>query len=374
MLIFAACCVGRRTAPSIVASLAALAAAACTHFAGGCTQPEATPTVTQAAFRQPYRAEPPADAAAAAASDAPSAAPTTGAPSDGAIATVDGRPIGRRQLTDLLLAGHGVGVLEQLVVLERAKQLAAKQGILVTPKDIEAEYERMLRNLLSPLEAADEAADFDRAEAERLLEGVLAKRNISRAEYMQVVERNAYLRALVSVSMKFTDQQVREEYGRLFGARAEIRHIQLASLPEAQKVAALLKAGDDFASAARNHSQNLRTGPAGGLLPAFTRNDESIPRGLRETAFRLKEGEVSPPVRVDDWYHIVRLERMLPAEERPLVEVRPLVESSLRKRQSEPAMQNLYRQLFEQADIKINDPVLAKEFARKHPERVAKSR
>jgi len=285
---------------------------------------------------------------------------------DKAIAYVDGRSIDREKVVGLLLAGHGVGVLEQVVVLEKAKMLAAEQGITVSDRDIDAEFERSLRNLTTPLRAADDSA-FDREEAERVLEEVLARRNVSKAECMAMVERNAYLRAICRKNMNFTDEQLVSEYQRAYGPRVQVRHIQLASLTEAERVLSQFRAGEDFARLAQAYSANLMTAPAGGLLRPFSRDDPDVPAALAETAFKLDLGEVSSPVRIDEWYHLVRLERKIPAEDRPITEVKSELEARLRERLTEPAMQTLYRSLFEQADIRVVDPTLAAEFARKHP-------
>ena len=309
---------------------------------------------------------------------APGATPTAaGSPelvglagiADDAIAYVDGQPISRTRMVELLLAGHGVGILEQLVVLERAKGVVAEQGLVVTQADVDAEYERSLRNLLGPLESAEDGAPFDWEGAERVLDEVLARRNLSRAECMAMVSRNAFLRAIVRANMSFTDAQLREEFERCFGPRVEVRHIQLASLAEAERVLGLLRAGDDFASLATRYSANPRTAPGGGLLRPFSAGDAEAPAVLRDAAFRMEVGEVSNPIRVDDWHHVIRIERKLPPEMRSFAEVRPELEERLRERLTAPAMQTLYGTLFEQADIHINDPILAAEFARKHPRR-----
>ncbi len=353
---------------------------------GACAEPQpASPTVSQALSR-------PASAALS-----PTPRPTTAAPtvradspsgptespsaqagsSDSAgnapVAFVDGVPISRRRIVDLLLAGHGPGMLEQLVVLEKARAMAAEQGLSVTQNDINAEFDRSLRNMLSPFRAADEGGDFDREEAERVLNEVLARRNVSRDECMMVVKRNAYLRAICNANMTFTDEQLAEEYQRSFGPRVQVRHIQAPNLADAERALGLLDSGVPFADVARDYSANLRTAPAGGLLRPFSANDPDVPPAMAATAFGLAVGDVSKPFRVEDWYHIVKLEEKLPADPRPISEVRPELEAGLRDRLTDAAMQTLYRSLFEQADIRIEDPVLAEEFARKHPERVVRT-
>lgn len=332
---------------------------------GACVEQQAAPpgTVLQAWQNAPPRR-----------SDAPAPTPApsliANADSNGAveaIAYVDGRPIPRKAVVDLLLAGHGVGILEQAIVLERAKVMAAEQDLTVTQADIDAEFDRSLRNLTSPLRAASDT-EIDREEAEQILDEVLARRNVSRAECMAMIERNAYLRAICSANLTFSDEQYMEEYQRAFGPRVKVRHVQLASLSEAEDIIEKLHAGTDFADVARTYSANLATAPGGGLLRPFTREDPDVPAALAEVAFKLSEGEVSAPVRVDQWYHILKLEEKIPADDRPIAEVKPELTQRLRERVTEPAMQTLYRSLFAQADIRVVDPILAAEFAKKHPD------
>jgi len=336
-------------------------------LAGSCAEPKPKPTKTVAGAWQQSSTRENRPARIPSAQPAPQLVDPA-ADESATIAYVDGRPISRTRVVELLIAGHGVGVLEQAVVLEKAKALAAEQGISVTQHDIDLEFDRSLRNLTSPLQAAEDSA-FDREEAEEILDEVLSRRNVSRAECMAMIERNAYLRAICKSNMKFTEEQYIEEYRRAFGPRVQVRHIQLGSLTEVEKVQDLLGSGGDFASLAEAYSANLRTAPEGGLLRPFSREDPDVPAILAETAFSLGEGRVSDPIRIDQWYHIIRVERTIPADQRPLESVKAELEKRLRERVTEPAMQTLYRSLFEQADIRVVDPILAEEFARKHPNR-----
>ncbi len=288
------------------------------------------------------------------------------------IAYVDNQPISRKRIVGLLLAAHGVGVLEQVVVLDRARQMAQEQEITVTDNDVRREYDTGLRNLLSSMETPAGSSDFDRQEAEKILDEILSRKNISKNEYQLSVTRNAYLRAIVKANLKFTKEQLQAEFQQSSGPLVSIRHIQLANLFEAQRISDLLDAGADFETLAKNYSANLRTGPSGGLLKPFTQGDQEIPAAIRSAAFELHQGEVSGPVRADDWYHIIKVEKIVDQEKRSFDQAKPEIEKSLRRKLTEPAMQTLYQTLLKQADLRIIDPVLATEFQRKHPESTIK--
>jgi parvulin-like peptidyl-prolyl isomerase len=287
----------------------------------------------------------------------PGPSPAARAPTGETVATVNGAPIERSRIVDLLLAGHGPGILEQLVVLESARRLAADRSITVTEADIQAEYTRSLETLTAPLLSGEPEA-LDRKAGEALLNDVLSRRNISRAEYRIGMERNAYLRKLVQGQLRITEEQLRAEFDRTYGRRVQVRHMELPGLPAAHEVRRLLDTGADFADLARRMSTNADTSRNGGLMPPFPETDPDVPALLREVAFALKDGEVSNPVRVGTNCHILRRERILDAVPVSMETVRQELQKCLLDRLTAPAMRQLYRTLYEQADIVIYDPVL----------------
>ena len=284
------------------------------------------------------------------------------------IATVDGDPVARREVVDLLLASHGPGVLEQLIVLRLAAKLARDKGLSVGDRETDDEYERTLRRLSDPLFALT-TGPIDRAEAERVLDVVLAERNISRAEFMVGMRINACLRRIIESEITFTDQQLSEQLQRRFGERVLVRHIQSASVREAGRLREQLSSGADFAELARSSSANVLSGGDGGLLEPFSQNDEQVPAVIREVAFSLTPGRFSDPIRVGAWYHVIKLEQRLPRENVNLDDVRDQLAGTLRERLSGPAMSGLYDKLLEEAHVVIHDPVLDESFRATHPAR-----
>lgn len=284
------------------------------------------------------------------------------------IATINGKPIARHRVVDLLLRSHGVGLLEQLIALETAQALAAEKGLDVGAARFDREYARSLRRLVDPLSSIT-SGPFDREQAERLLDVILADRNMSRDEFIIVVRRNAYLRAIVESQQVVTERQLRAEYERAFGERVQVRHIQLASPAEVSRVRDRLDAGGDFGELAGLYSGNVASARVGGLLEPFPANDDEVPELLREVAFSLEPGVVSSAVRIGSWYHLLELERRIASEDRDFAQVRPLLQRRVRERRADPAMERLYERLFREASIEIHDPVLGEAFERKHPGR-----
>ena len=285
---------------------------------------------------------------------------------DTPIAFVDGQPIARNRVVDLLLRSRGAGVLEQLMGLELAARSATEKGLSVTQSDVDFEFDLALRRLSDPLSPLTSDA-FDRPAAEGLLDSVLSERNISREEFLVTLRRNAYLRKIVQSEQKITEDQVRAEFNRRFGERVQVRHIQLASAAEAGRVQDRLTAAEDFGDLASRYSANSASARRQGLLDPFSADDDEIPAAFRQTAFALKPGQVSSIVRVGEWYHLLKLERVLPREERDFDEVRGKLERDLGERVSETRMRELYEKMLQQATIDVRDPSLREAFEQRRP-------
>lgn len=282
------------------------------------------------------------------------------------IVTVSGNPISRGRLINLMLRSAGPGVLEQLVVLDEAERAAARQGLYVSEHEVKEEYEQALRMLTDPL-APVTTGDFDMEAAERALRRVLADRNVSHEEFMLGMRRRACLRKLVESQMQFTDQQLRGEMARLYGKRVRVRHIQLAIPRHVQRVKSQLDRGANFAQLAEQHSANLLSAAEGGLLQPFSMHDEGVPEAFRRAAFGLEPGQVSRPIRIGEWFHLIMLEETLPARHRKFEQAREELTASLRERTLESAIQKKYESLLRNARITIHDPVLRSAYEENGP-------
>lgn len=289
-------------------------------------------------------------------------------PNEAVIATVNGRPIPRARMVDLLLRSRGSEVLEQLIGLETAQMAASERGLTISRADVDREARRALRRLADPLSSVT-PDQFDRRAAERLLDTVLAERGMSREEFDIVMRRNAFLRKIVESELALTEEQLREEFRRVYGKRVQVRHIQLATLAEVARVKERLAAGEDFGELAGRYSANVASAASRGLLEPFSAGDEELPALFREVSFSLKPGEISDTTRVGEWYHLIKSEKVLSAQQRDLANVRDELERSLRERVTEPAMFALFENLFLNASIEINDPLLAEAFDKKQARR-----
>ncbi len=283
------------------------------------------------------------------------------------VALVNDQPIGREQFLELLVRSRGAVILEQLVSLSVAEAFAATKGIVVKDADVSFEYELALRRLFDPL-AVDADSAIDRAEAERFLDAVLAERFMSREEYMLTIRRNACLRKVVEPELAISDGMLRNEFDVVYGERMQLRHIQLGSLVDAARVRERIEKGEDFAQLATRYSANASTARNGGLLDAFSPADEAYPAAFRQAAAKLSPGQVSDLVRVGEWFHVLRLERLVPAETRAFDDVRESLRRRVSVRLADARMRSLYERLVRESEVRIDDPLLREQFRGLHPD------
>ena len=124
---------------------------------------------------------------------------------------------------------------------------------------------------------------------------------------------------------------------------------------------------EEFAEVARIRSIHRLSGSAGGLLPPFSRGDLQIPEVMREAAFALQPGHLSSTLLIDGRYHILKLDRFVdPQQQDFTLAFAERLRHDLSNRKTRQAMQDLERKLFDQADIRVEDPVLSQQFRSKY--------
>ncbi len=280
--------------------------------------------------------------------------PTIGSAGAGELAaTVNGKPITTRQLQELLLVSYGSEAFQQLVASAVVDQAAVSEGVVVTDEDVAMENQLTIREF---------APNIDEVQEEALLSQLLQRRNIPRAHWQMTMRRNAILRKIAAKRLKITDAMLTAEFNRVYGLQVQVRHIQCASLVDAQRLLAMAEGGDDFAELAREYSTNTATASAGGLIPPFSRDSEAVALALREAAFGLADGKIGQIVIVGKDFHILRREATIPPkdvvyDEKLKVQLRrQLIAARIR-----PMQTSILHELIQGADVKLLDPVLKRQ-------------
>lgn len=356
---------------SIAATAATLAAAIVTAaIAAGCdngpgwagrqSPPAAMPVSMAKTGERPEPPPAPATAPAAAPLAAPHAAgapapaapaPRAGDSSREVIASVNGRAVFMDELTDLLMAGYGMSLTQQLIANELVRQESAKQKVVLSEADVAGEIDATLENMFAQVKDANQR--------QQLLNDMLKQNNVSRRQWDLTMRRNAALAKLAEKRVTVEDADLRDEYAWQYGQKRQVRHIQTANLAEAQKVLREVANGAEFKALVNKYSISPAAGDDPGLLPAFAETAPGMPPAVRQAAFALKKiGEISDPIQVGTAFHVIKLEAIADPLDVKFDSVKDKLRVLVRQRRVRAIQQDILRLLLAGADVQFVHPIL----------------
>ena len=243
------------------------------------------------------------------------------------------------------------------------KQEAATRHLVVTPQDITAENDRMLSALFK---------DAPKDEYPQLIQQLLLQQHISQAEFNIFIETNAYLHKIGDpiVKSEITEDRLQESFKAIYGETIVCRHIQLSNMEGVTEAKRRLANGEPFAQVASEMSENTQTKPLGGEMPPFSRYATGYPDQFKEVAFALKPGEVSDPVHVEGFYHLIQLVKRIPPKVVKFEDVKETLRADLYDRLLEARLKTMRQQMVDRitATMQISDPVLKKAYDEKKSE------
>ena len=283
------------------------------------------------------------------------------------VATVNGQPITKAELDKPLIEAYGLKMLLYQVQLKVARQVAAEKKIEITDADFANEYDRTCRQGFGDAPKADYAA---------LLEQLLDKKGVSRAEFDMQLQVNAILRKIAEPELKdkITDDKLKEAFNQVYGENVVVRHIQVANAQEAAQVKVRLAAGEKFDTLVQTMSRNARTVPLNGELPPFSRNTTDwggnwgkVPQGFKDWAFSAKVGDISDPISAEGGYHILKLERKTEPKVVQFATVKDSLKAQLQDQLVEQGIKELRGKLsvLARQAMDIKEPTLRAQFDKK---------
>jgi parvulin-like peptidyl-prolyl isomerase len=212
------------------------------------------------------------------------------------------------------------------------------------------------------------------ADREGLLDQYLAqqyaqtRQYVSRQEFDLVLETNAYLRKIAEASPELTkaltEETLQKAFAAQYGEKIVVRHIQAPNAVALQEARNRINAGENFADVARELSTNRNTAPLGGAIPPFTMNATNVPEIFKQTAFALKNGEVSDPVSAENAYHLIKVENRIAPKVVKYEDVRESLRADLYDKILQAAVQQLRAKVSAQVmtNLRIENPALKAQF------------
>lgn len=283
----------------LLAGAAAILLVAGHAWAQDTTAPAEAPAAEAPATETPAAETPAAEAPVA---DAPAEDAAAPADEDPVVATVNGAPILRSEVIDLISKmpqEYQQYPLEMLVPM-MAEQAALRR--LVTEQAVASDV------------ASDPAVV---AEIKAATDGILGQHWLEQ-----------------QVDAQLTEEKVQEAYQASLATNAteevQARHILVPTEEEANDIIAQLKEGADFAQLAEERSTDPSAKGQGGELGWFSRA-QMVPE-FADAAFAMEKGTFSEtPVQTQFGWHVILLEDKRTQPPPALEDVRPQIESQLRQ-------------------------------------------
>ncbi len=288
-------------------------------------------------------AKPPLGAATATGKNAAPKNAVASSPADQIMAMVNGSEITQPQLAAECLSRHGNAVLEATVNREIIQQACGRQGIVITPQDVDAEIDAMAKRFSVP--------------RDKWISLIEQERGISPRQYSEdIVWPMLALRRLAHAGIEPTPEELKQAFESQYGEAIKARIIVARSQKEAEKLRVqALTAPDDFGGLARQHSVDVGSASANGWVQPIRRH--SGDEGFERAVFSLRPGDISTVVQVADQFIIVKCEDRLPPADTTLEDVRPRLLEELRERKSRSASGEIFRGLQDASTVEnvMND-------------------
>jgi parvulin-like peptidyl-prolyl isomerase len=190
------------------------------------------------------------------------------------------------------------------------------------------------------------------AATEGLDQEAAVKAKLERARRQVLIEE--LLQRKVIAQAQVTDEEARKMYEDnkpLFSTETmRVSHIMVKTEAEAEAILTELEAGKDFAELAKAKSQDTGSAEKGGDLGELRRGQAV--QEFEEAAFRLKEGELSPVVKTQYGYHILKGGAHATAVE-PFDEVKGRIRQSLLQQKQQETFMAFMADLEKKAKTEI---------------------
>jgi len=179
---------------------------------------------------------------------------------------------------------------------------------------------------------------------------------INRYKYELITQE--YLDRNLKDTGTITDKEVKDYYDKnisVFKTQEEITasHILVKTEKEAKEILSELKKGKDFAELAKEKSIDTVSARQGGSLGSFPRG-AMVPE-FEKAAFSLKVGEISPIVKSEFGYHIIKVTGRTTPHQIDFIQVKDTIKKNLSHEKTQKAINTMVDQLIKDAKIEVHE-------------------
>lgn len=259
------------------------------------------------------------------------------------VALVEGQSVTWDMLKPGMIEAAGGQTLSEWI-LDRKIDAALKfKGLAIGAEDIAREKALLISQV---------SGDPDIAT--RLLEQLKEDRGLGAVRFDQLLRRTAGMRKLVASEVNVTEPMIRQIYEERHGPKTEVRMILSPTLPESSKLMTRAQSGESFIDLAIANSKD-ESRNQGGLLPPISVHDSTFPKALRDSADKLKAGEISNPIALPGGFALLKCERKIPGGAIAYQAIAEQLKTEVRLRQERALMSRQARTLMENVDVTVLD-------------------
>lgn len=263
---------------------------------------------------------------------------------DDRVAEAGGKAFTRSDLVERLLYSEGPKLLDAMIELELARQMAAERGITASDADMERYIYEMLRQKLKDKTGLGELSP---EQVRDLARAAAAQRGETWMSAEMTLRRQYFLDRIARRKVAVTEDELKREFVKRYGERITMRCIALQNQSDSAAVRKQLEAGADFAEAAKKVSLDAVTAARGGLCEPVGRN--ALPKAVEDEVFALKDGQLSRPVYypLDGRFYLFQMVSRTPASKATMEQVRAELQAVVEQEKVKLGMDELARELKE---------------------------
>ncbi|XQY92665.1 peptidylprolyl isomerase [Metabacillus sp. HB246100] len=173
----------------------------------------------------------------------------------------------------------------------------------------------------------------------------------------QMVKVDLLRKKAAEAEVEVTDEEIKEYHATLEG-QVKASHILVADEETAKEVKKKLDDGGNFEELAKEYSTDPGSAQNGGDLGWF--GEGAMVKEFQDAAFKLKEGEVSEPVKSEFGYHIIKVTDTY----KPYEEMKEALKEDIRKQkvQQPDTIQQALTNAIEESNVEVKDEDLKDTF------------